>query len=109
MEELIKKCARRWTEYCSPGRGLPCPRRLRSPVGIPSMKLDRKSLTRRLEQFAGPEFSEDVRRQLIATRNKLSIFFSPDYQARDHRGRVRPGLLQQILQALDTDRQEQMP
>src|SRR5215467_11472435 len=76
------------------------------PSSLPSWYLINEvvleSLAHRLEPFTGPQFSEDVRQQLIATRNDNTRHFSPDYHAQIIEDECGPEYFR-VLQALDAN------
>jgi tetratricopeptide (TPR) repeat protein len=84
------------------GAGISMP----SPSSLPSWYLINEvvleSLARRLEPFAGRQFSEEVRQQLIATRNDKTRHFSPDYHAQIIEDECGPDYFR-VLQALDAN------
>ncbi len=76
------------------------------PSSLPSWYLINEivleSLAQRLEPFTGRQFSEEVRQQLIATRNDKTRHFSPDYHAQIIEDECGPDYFR-VLQALDAD------
>lgn len=100
MEKLAKHARDGgFVVFAGAGISMPAPSSLPSWYSINEVVLE--SLARRLERFTGREFSEDVRRQLIATRND-SCYFSPDYQAQIIEDECGPDYFK-VLQALDAE------
>ena len=86
--------------FAGAGISMPAPSSLPSWYLINEVVLE--SLAQRLEPFAGAQFSEEVRQQLIATRNDKTRHFSPDYHAQIIEDECGPDYFR-VLQALDAD------
>jgi tetratricopeptide (TPR) repeat protein len=86
--------------FAGAGISMPPPSSLPSWYLINEVVLE--SLAQRLEPFAGRQFSEEVRQQLIATRNDKTRHFSPDYHAQIIEDECGPDYFR-VLQALDAD------
>lgn len=86
--------------FAGAGISMPPPSSLPSWYLINEVVLE--SLAQRLEPFAGAHFSEEVRQQLIATRNDKTRHFSPDYHAQIIEDECGPDYFR-VLQALDAE------